>query len=50
MGLISDKTDRVNTPSLNEMRAKQGAIVAKFMTFYKRTRARRTIGAQDNKF
>ena len=27
---------RVETPSLNEMRAKQGAIVAKFMTFFKR--------------
>ena len=27
---------RVDTPSLNEMRAKQGAIVAKFMTFFKR--------------
>ena len=26
----------VETPSLNEMRAKQGAIVAKFMTFFKR--------------
>ena len=27
---------RVETPSLNDMRAKQGAIVAKFMTFFKR--------------
>ena len=27
---------RVETPSLNEMKAKQGAIVAKFMTFFKR--------------
>ena len=26
----------VDTPSLNQMRAKQGAIVAKFMTFFKR--------------
>ena len=28
--------NRFETPSLNEMRAKQGAIVAKFMTFFKR--------------
>ena len=27
---------RVETPSLNDMRARQGAIVAKFMTFFKR--------------
>ena len=26
----------VDPPSLNDMRAKQGAIVAKFMTFFKR--------------
>ena len=29
----------LETPSLNEMRAKQGAIVAKFMTFFKRQSA-----------
>ena len=28
--------NRVETPSLNEMRVKQGAIVAKFMPFFKR--------------
>ena len=27
---------RVETPTLNEMKAKQGAIVAKFMTFFRR--------------
>ena len=31
-----DSSTRIDTPSLNEMRAKQGAIVAKFMTFFKR--------------
>ena len=31
-----DGSTRVETPSLNQMRAKQGAIVAKFMTFFKR--------------
>ena len=29
-------SSRFETPSLNDMRAKQGAIVAKFMTFFKR--------------
>ena len=28
--------NRASTPSLNDMRARQGAIVAKFMTFFKR--------------
>ena len=27
---------RLETPTLNEMKAKQGAIVAKFMTFFRR--------------
>ena len=32
----SGGAQRIETPSLNEMKAKQGAIVAKFMTFFKR--------------
>ena len=35
-GFVGMGSARLETPSLNDMRAKQGAIVAKFMTFFKR--------------
>ena len=35
-GFGSSGASRIETPSLNEMKAKQGAIVARFMTFFQR--------------
>ena len=33
---LSNGKSGVETPSMNQMRAKEGAIVAKFMTFFRR--------------
>ena len=35
-GMPTGSNNQAESPSLNDMRARQGAIVAKFMTFYKR--------------